>query len=264
MKRYLFLSLLTLLAACTDDGGTIENLTACELYCDNVMSNCNGDNALYASRDECETTCAAMPEGNPDDQSGNSVYCRAYHAGAPAADDPATHCPHASAASDMNVCGSYCEGYCTQVLSNCSGDNAVFADMDTCLTACAAMPVGSFDDKQGDSVQCRTYHGSFPAAAEPATHCPHAAMTSHMGVCGSVCEAYCDQAMSNCSGDNALYASRDECMTACDGFDQSGNWSDITGDTAQCRTYHASFPAAAAPDVHCGHAGEEPTDLCVP
>lgn len=259
MKIQLSVVVLLFATAC---GGDVSDPEPCELYCDNAMRNCTGSNQLYEDRAACESACAAMPVGSPGDQSGNSVYCRAYHSGAPAAEDPATHCPHASASSDQMVCGTLCEAYCSQIQANCTGDNASFTDMDSCLASCAAFPVGSFDDKSGDTVQCRTYHASFPAFGNPETHCPHASPSSDGDICGSVCEAYCDQAMANCTEDNELYSSREECMTACSGF-ADGSFNDVSGDTAQCRVYHASFPAAGDPDTHCAHAGENPTDLCL-
>jgi len=264
-QGYLYvLALAVALIAC--EGGEVgdQEVTPCDLYCDSAMANCTGANQLYPDRASCEAACSAMPEGSPEDRSGNSVYCRAYHAGSPTIEDPEMHCPHAAAASEAMVCGTACEGYCTQVMANCTGGNASFPSIDACLAACEAFPLGSFDDTSGNSVQCRTYHASFPAAADPDAHCPHASVASHGGVCGSVCDAYCDQAMAHCTDDNALYGSREECMTACGGFDDGGAFNATTGDTAQCRTYHASFPAAGAPDSHCGHAAEEPTDVCVP
>ena len=258
-----------------DDGNTMSNdgcsatcqteqtaSTACKTYCDAVMTNCADDNAIYADRASCEAACEAMPEGNESDQSGNSVYCRAYHAGDPAAGDPATHCPHASASSDSDVCGTKCEAYCDQVMANCSGDNSIYADRASCEAACAAMPAGAWDDTGGNSASCRTYHASFPAAGDPATHCPHAGISSDSDICGTRCEAYCDQAMANCSGDNAIYADRASCEAACAAM-PAGAWDDTGGNSASCRTYHASFPAAGDPATHCPHAGiSSDSDLC--
>jgi hypothetical protein len=39
--------------------------------------------------------CATWAEGTEGDTTGDSVQCRIYHAGGPAAGDPGLHCPHA-------------------------------------------------------------------------------------------------------------------------------------------------------------------------
>ena len=55
--------------------------------------------------------------------SGNSVQCRIYHAGDPAAVDPATHCPHASP-DGGGVCPdpkplTWCESTCAAMFVGC-------------------------------------------------------------------------------------------------------------------------------------------------
>lgn len=231
----------------------------CEAYCDQVLVNCVDANVVYADRAQCLATCAAFPSGGFQDVAGNTVECRTYHASFPAAGDPVTHCRHASASGD-GVCGERCEAYCDQALANCGGPNAVYADRAQCLATCAAFPVGGFQDVGGNSVQCRTYHASFPAAGDPTTHCPHASASGD-GVCGQPCDAYCDQALANCVGPNAMYANRGQCLTTCVAF-PAGGYQDISGNTVQCRTYHASFPSAAAPDTHCPHASASGDNLC--
>ncbi len=206
MRRPLLLSTLTMLVlpltfACGDDAdskntGAIDAApvdaanpdaavvaTACEMYCTNAMTNCTGANALYPEKSKCMTVCAAMPEGAAADQSGDTAYCRAYHAGVPASQMPDLHCPHASASSNTDVCGTLCEAYCDQVMAHCMGANALYADRAACDTACAAanFPEGTFKDQAGDTIQCRIYHASFPAAADPGLHCPHAKVTPDPG-----------------------------------------------------------------------------------
>lgn len=78
----------------TDDAVVEE--TACDLFCADAEINCFDDNAIDWGTD-CLTVCASWAS-NPDfypGDGGDSVECRDYHVGA-AADDPATHCPHAS------------------------------------------------------------------------------------------------------------------------------------------------------------------------
>lgn len=87
-----------------DGGGA---LTGCAGYCTQITTNCTGDNAQYASMTDCMETCAALawPEGTAGDTSGNTIQCRIYHGGAPAASNPGEHCPHAGA-SGAGVCGA--------------------------------------------------------------------------------------------------------------------------------------------------------------
>jgi hypothetical protein len=87
------------------DGGPPPG--ACGEYCTTVTTNCTGANAQYASMAECMAYCARArwPEGTAGDMDGNTIACRIYHGGAPAASDPATHCPHAGP-SGGNVCGT--------------------------------------------------------------------------------------------------------------------------------------------------------------
>lgn len=232
---------------------------ACETYCTNALANCTGDNAVYTSMDECMGTCAGLPEGTPTDTAGNTVWCRAYHAGDPAVMDAGMHCPHASA-SGGTVCGTPCEAYCSLMGANCGGEVAVFPSEADCMAACAAFPDDApFNAIDGNSAQCRIYHASFPAAADPVTHCGHASPNGDQ-TCGSLCDAYCDQVLTNC-GD--LYVNEEECMTVCEGFPTNGEWDAVDGDSVQCRTYHASFPAAADAATHCPHAAADGGGVCV-
>ena len=161
----------------------------CEAYCDTIGMTCTGDNALYADRDECLDVCtsAGWEAGDPVRTSGpadgNSIGCRTYHGGAPAGEDPVMHCPHAGE-TGANVCGTWCENYCGTVMSVCTGDNAQYASMGDCMTACGALDTsGTIGDVDGDTVQCRLYHlGVAIRGDDTGTHCPHAGADGG-GVC---------------------------------------------------------------------------------
>ncbi len=236
----------------------------CEVYCDRIAAHCNG---LYPDRDpdraNCLAACGLFPDGGDEDRirdvaDGNSLACHLYHAAA-ASDEPQLHCGPASV-HGSNVCGGLCEVYCSHVMQTCTGEHALYPDVDACLASCAAMPQdGEFDAAAGNSVQCRSYHGSFPALLGPELHCPHASVNGGR-VCGSVCEAYCDQVGVNCAD---LYEGREQCVLACDDF-PPGEWDDVVGDTAACRAYHASFPAAANAALHCPRAAHDGGGVCVP
>lgn len=168
------LSVLAAAAACGDDGGGDDATGAtCEEYCDQMAVNCAGTNAQWPTRDQCLAACGAFPPGTPGDQSGNSLECRVYHAGA-ALGDPDTHCVHAGPGG-AGLCGSNCEGFCTIVVDACTGGNEAYASVNQCITECQG-----FDDSEpydvsdtvGDTLACRIYHG-IVATADPGTHCPH-------------------------------------------------------------------------------------------
>ena len=137
----------------------------CDGYCDQVMVNCDASNGGYADRGHCLAICAAFPTGTFTDTATNSVECRTHHASYPAVGDAAMHCPAASVHGN-DVCGARCDGYCDQVMTNCTGGDAIFGDVGTCRTACGSYPVaGTATATTGDSVECRTHHASFTATA---------------------------------------------------------------------------------------------------
>lgn len=150
----------------------------CDAYCDTVMANCTGDDEQYDSREACIDYCenvAGWDPGSTTDTDGNTIGCRIYHGGAPAAGEPATHCPHAGPTGG-DVCGSWCDNYCQLSSRNCSGANELYADDAECMAACTDIPAsGTAGDVEYDTVQCRLYHAGAPAAGDPDTHCPHVA-----------------------------------------------------------------------------------------
>ncbi len=167
------------LSACGGDDGEPDAAGAtCEDYCTRLQSNCAGANAQYTSRDQCIASCASYPQGAPDDQSGNSLECRNYHAGA-ALGAPGTHCVHAGPGG-AGQCGSNCEGFCQLVMATCTDALEVYGSVTACLTAC-----GGFDDTEafdvsdvaGDTLACRIYHATV-ATQDANTHCEHTAPVS--------------------------------------------------------------------------------------
>lgn len=171
------------------DTGTGPRVATCQTYCDTVLASCTGDNAQYASESDCLAVCqaadwdpgAAVTSTGPAD--GPSLGCRTYHAGAPAQDDPALHCPHAGPSAGA-VCGSYCEAYCALALGGCTGSDALYTNGEDCMAACADFDdSGTPGDASGDTVQCRIYHLTVAiTSGETAVHCPHAAADGG-GVC---------------------------------------------------------------------------------
>jgi hypothetical protein len=117
---------------------------------------------------------------------------------------------------------------------------------------------------------CRRYHASVArtSANNSAIHCPHALFGD--GQCGSTCQTYCNVVMGVCTGANSQYngsSAMSDCMSACGGFRVSTDYlNNITsGNTAQCRVYHASVAtgSAALAMTHCPHTGASGGGVCV-
>ncbi|MFO0724479.1 MAG: hypothetical protein U1E65_11890 [Myxococcota bacterium] len=111
---------------------------SCADYCAAIQANCMGQDQQYESAANCLATCAAMDPGAAADRMGNTLGCRAYHAGA-AAGNPAVHCPHAGPGGG-GVCGNNCDSFCALSLAICTGANQVYTDTADCMTECSTVP----------------------------------------------------------------------------------------------------------------------------
>jgi hypothetical protein len=232
----------------------------CVNYCDLMGAACPKE---YADNAACQAACGAFAAGTPGDKSGDTMQCRLYHASA-AVGDAATHCPHAKQNPDA-VCvapAPSCAGYCDTVTANCKDANAQYPDPATCPTACEGLLAvkgwasGALADTSGNTLGCRTYHAG-AAKDAPAVHCAHAGPFGG-DVCGSYCDNYCDLMGAACPTE---YADNAACQTACKAF-AAGTPGDKTGDTMQCRLYHASVAVGDAA-THCPHAKQSPDAVCV-
>lgn len=175
-----------------------------------------------------------------------------------------------SVAVDMSMGGNApsCAQYCDKIEMSCTaGDGGSFAqypDHAACLTWCsmqAGWPAGTTGATSGNTIACRLYHAG-AAAADPATHCPHAGPTGG-DICGTYCENYCQLMARNCTGANTVYDAT-TCMTKCMTIPTNGQPNDQTGNTVQCRIWHLG-EAALDPATHCPHAktvGDLPNGPC--
>ncbi len=194
------------------------------------MANCTDDNAQYGSIAECEDYCnnaSGWEPGLDSDTGGNTIGCRTYHGGAPAAGDPITHCPHAGP-TGANTCGTWCEVYCGLWENNCAGQPGDYNNTNECLATCAGFDdSGNPGDAQYDTVQCRIYHAGTPAAADPGTHCAHAR----------------EEPSSECVGLPTDYNFRDDPPTAYDQVDRVGMPAVSTALITSKAAYNADSPA---------------------
>jgi len=189
--------------------------------------------------------------------------------------------PAPDAAATATPLTQDCPTYCSAIATACTGDNAQYSaavDSMNCAKTCAKFPVGTADDKSGDTLGCRLYHvqnAMMPGNA--ATHCPHAgpggaALDATTGTCGaSACADFCALEVAVCGtkdagGANAQYQNAAACMTACAGFAKTPayNAAAVPGDTFACRLYHLTNAAVSdmAAQTHCMHTASPAPAVC--
>lgn len=172
----------------SSSGMAMPELT-CDYYCksvDDTGGACGGSNDQYADNfaGVCMKICAGWPQGMLSDTTGNSLGCRIYHGGVAATDEASatTHCPHAGPFGE-GQCGDPCDNFCALAMATCTGGNAAFQDMQTCMTECGMFPKTmpaeqySVTNSAGNSFGCRAYHLT-AAVDNPAMHCSHINMAS--------------------------------------------------------------------------------------
>lgn len=258
------------------DGGGICVAPAptCASYCETVTTNCTGGNSQYLDSADCLSYCetyAQLPLGDASDTGGNTVGCRAYHAGVAGGGqaDADLHCDHAGPSGGA-VCGTLCENYCHLSDTNCTGDQAITFATD-CATDCAAYDAsGGAGDTSGDSVQCRIYHlgvAGNAGAGGAVAHCGHGSPDGDsicVGPTPPSCAEYCTEVMLNCVDGNAQYATEQDCLDYCGTQAQmpAGDVTDTAGNTIGCRLYHADVAGTDDAALHCPHAGPSGGDVC--
>ncbi|MEL6185809.1 MAG: hypothetical protein AAFU79_14395 [Myxococcota bacterium] len=132
-------------------GGGRCGQDVCDLFCSLHELHCTEGNRAYADADECQALCQLMNvNGNFDDWQFDteldSVQCRLYHAGPPAALDPQIHCPH-TAVYNIEHCGVTpmavqpdnwpCQTFCDITQRNCPG---VYPSRAACFADCSTFP----------------------------------------------------------------------------------------------------------------------------
>jgi len=222
---------------------------------------------------DCSSICSLYSTGSiGNDVDLNTLACRIYHVQAAIeTGNLAYHCPHSSP-NGNGVCGTQCGAYCTQVIGACSSatlNTPQYASESACMQYCQndmqTNFLGNWNDTAGDTVGCRVYHADNAQVTGSTAHCLHAGPSGD-NVCGAWCTTYCDLVQQNCVGGNQQYASTSACMTACTGFSTSGNAGDVSGNTVQCRIYHAGVagnPVGTNAATHCPHAGPTGGGVCV-
>lgn len=246
-----------------------EQSVLCREYCDTVMANCTGDNAVYTNDTLCMLTCAALDPGGSE-PTGNNVQCRLQRAKAAASRETPTNCRHAGPGGDGGPCGSDCEAWCGLLEKACPDE---FAKITTdCVTSCENLLVDqkSFDLERdyygGDTIECRLVHTTV-AFEDPTVHCSHAGFIPD-AMCVTedaepTCETLCRTSLAACPGELAVWESEAQCLTVCALFDL-GEPSDTLHPSVSCRIYHAVSAGTEFPEFHCPHAGPTGEGMCGP
>jgi hypothetical protein len=155
-----------------------------------------------------------------------------------------------------------CTAYCGFVIGSCS-DIAQYGSFAECMSHCetsGGWGTGGRGDDSGNTLACRLTYAE-RAETDAGSNCPIAGPTGG-GVCGSLCEVYCDQVATNCTGANAITFDPD-CATECALFPAAAPNLSTMGDSVQCRLYHSGIPAGADPSMHCPHASVDPPAFCI-
>jgi hypothetical protein len=155
-----------------------------------------------------------------------------------------------------------CTYYCTAIMANCNGANLQYTDMNHCMAMCGAFPVGTDSDQTNNTLGCRVYHAD-ASATLGLQHCFHAGpsgvdLATGSGICGTQCEAYCSimTYSMGCNTTIRAFNSPAECMAVCPLFpsDATKYFDNTTGNTLQCRIYHAKAAFSLGLMAHCAHA----------
>jgi hypothetical protein len=154
-----------------------------------------------------------------------------------------------------------CQDYCSLMGDHCVGAAAQYRDEAQCLTICRTFPPGQLDDDNVNTASCRRRYASkarYLAGLELATDCANAGPGGN-GRCGGYCDGLCTVTMAACSADLSapfFYGSVDECLAACEGLPSSRYQyaTASSGNSVECRLFHASSAIMADADEHCEHA----------
>jgi hypothetical protein len=168
----------------TEDGGvgevtpdasdTVDPEALCDEYCTDMMDGCVEDTDVqYPSYNFCMNVCAHFEIGDPEDDTGNTLFCRLKRA-REVPSEPETLCQIAGP-SGGGVCGeTICDNVCDMVIDICFEE---FASRAACMTDCESLDdLGTYNStiQRGLEVQCRQYHVN-AAATDATVHCPHTA-----------------------------------------------------------------------------------------
>ena len=165
-----------------------DQVASCEHYCRVVRVACEGDNAVYENDEQCMATCEALDKGTKEswnDDTGDHIACRTWHAVTSLISEPEKHCAHAGPTGDghcgldtapteqmpdVKITFAACRPYCRLLEAACAGQFAeAWGDQEACVAECdasdesfgAAKDQGysvASTEETGDTLGCRTLH----------------------------------------------------------------------------------------------------------
>jgi len=152
---------------------------------------------------------------------------------------------------DEDDLAAICDNYCETVQESCQDSLQQYATTQQCKAVCLTLDEGDESDETGNTISCRNHYAL--EATEDPDLCS-AAGPGGDGICGSNCEGFCHVQAKVCNGKNEVYPTITECVSACDGFDNTVvHSSNVTsGDSLACRITHLTL-ATGSPAVHCPH-----------
>jgi hypothetical protein len=264
-------------------GGTCG--TNCESYCMLLQASCP-DNLLAVA--DCVKSCSGLHDVGSFDvdanHHGDTLQCRLVHVSSAtvSADAAKEHCPHTNIHPAAPWCledqtaAPDCAEFCRLNAAACSGDNAAYESNAQCMAVCAALPPGTYGDRDQNTAGCRLWH-CYNSLLNPMGHCSHTGPggDAHCGAdmlpddTGN-CHAYCILLEKACGTDfmTKYGGMQTNCQKDCAALpgakrDSGYNLTAAkTGNTVQCRLLHVSRaldPAAAAAECPSalGNAGSE-------
>jgi hypothetical protein len=167
------------------EGGAPGPVDLCPQYCDEIMARCDGGDAQYLDRQQCEKVCELFPQGTIGMADADTVACRLKYAEKTrygSESEVSAYCRQAGPGGD-GACGGNCESFCTLMMGVCTEASAGpyhFATVGQCEASCAALPAGTVPYStsnplvaDGDHVQCRLFHVTSAAMADADEHCGH-------------------------------------------------------------------------------------------
>jgi hypothetical protein len=269
-------------ATAGDGGGVAIAALDCNSYCDQILTSCTVERSQqqFASRETCLGVCAKYPtDPTP---SGNTLACRTKRLqDLKATGEDETYCsgagPGGSAPQgddETAACGTNCQSFCAMRRSICDPDQVEPDCERKCL---ALIDLGTFNAGPSfssgvDTLQCRLAHLSAAASfalknddGARKTHCGHSGIRSNQQ-CDFKdnreidCASYCQVVGTACSGDAALYESKDQCLKVCEKI-PSGSSMDLTAPATRRCIRAGAYDALIAGVSFCPTASPAP-DRC--
>ncbi|HKO53294.1 MAG TPA: hypothetical protein VJV79_36545 [Polyangiaceae bacterium] len=265
----------------------------CHDYCELEFKVCPGLVGQYPDQRTCLETCTVLDQNANGSRliTGNTIPCRmkfldtapklqesppdlqqACSRGGPGGGDTCTM----SDAPD-------CEGYCAIYRSACKGDstnpfvslglgNDNAGTQSECIAKCKGIPptpssgyTAEAGVNSGDTLACRLYYAT-AAVGHPAQNCDYAGIRPSVACRDETpnpsCANFCLALDTACTGELAVYESRDQCVKVCTATEPGTKDSIETEDTVACRTAHAFNALLVKASDHCPHTGPLGANVC--